>query len=369
LLLASESLANEYNFLLVTDLTRSFNLFPALRRAFLRLENLFIIDSNFTLPRAFLDWLFHSCHAYLNPSQAEGFGLPILEAMAAGKPVITCLYPPITELVDASMAFGFWPSKPMRIACSFGQIWKLGFYKAKSLASQILKAASNEDLVRRKGRKAKQRARLFEYRRVFAAFKAIFKQDLAFRHGKESNPGHGKELGSLSYKDLSGSAYKKFSVNIPTQFLKILNLGCGLNKLPGAVNLDIDQRFKPDIVHDLEQPLPFKDNTFQVIQAYHVLEHIHNLKQLMAELWRVLKPSGLLRIKVPPRDHAVAYQDPTHVRYFDLDTFDYFTRTPGRLEERKILLDNRFWAILKKARVSPTELYFELTPIKQPKQG
>jgi len=145
---------------------------------------------------------------------------------------------------------------------------------------------------------------------------------------------------------------------------KILNLGCGLNHIPGALNVDIDKRFKPDLVLDLENPLPFQDNSFDLILAYHILEHIRNFKQLMLELWRILKPGGLLKVKVPSRDHFVAYQDPTHVRFFDLHTLNYFEPNPGRLEERRILLNGKFWKIVKKFRLSPTDLYFELTPLK-----
>jgi glycosyltransferase involved in cell wall biosynthesis len=33
------------------------------------------------------DWLYKHCEALMMPSQAEGFGLPVIEAMMAGKPV------------------------------------------------------------------------------------------------------------------------------------------------------------------------------------------------------------------------------------------------------------------------------------------
>jgi len=150
----------------------------------------------------------------------------------------------------------------------------------------------------------------------------------------------------------------------PVEKPMILNLGCGLDHIPGGVNVDIDKRFKPDLVLDLEQPLPFEDSSFDLVIAYHIFEHIHNFKQLMSELWRILKPGGLLKVKVPSRDHFVAYQDPTHVRFFDLHTFDYFTPMPARLQERKILLDGKFWKIVRKFRLSSTDLYFELTPLK-----
>lgn len=65
-------------------------------------------DVHFTgfLPEAQRDWLYAHCAAYVFPSFAEGFGLPGLEAMACGAPVVssdaTCL-PEV--LGDAALYF------------------------------------------------------------------------------------------------------------------------------------------------------------------------------------------------------------------------------------------------------------------------
>lgn len=65
-------------------------------------------DVHFTgfLPEAQRDWLYAHCGAYVFPSFAEGFGLPGLEAMACGAPVVssdaTCL-PDV--LGDAALYF------------------------------------------------------------------------------------------------------------------------------------------------------------------------------------------------------------------------------------------------------------------------
>ena len=45
--------------------------------------------------------------------------------------------------------------------------------------------------------------------------------------------------------------------------------------------------------------LPFQDNTFDRIIASEVLEHIHNDEDALDELYRVLKPHGILAITVP----------------------------------------------------------------------
>lgn len=107
---------------------------------------------------------------------------------------------------------------------------------------------------------------------------------------------------------------------------KILNIGCGRNKMPGAVNLDIAPG--ADVYFDLEgcesDRMPFDDSYFDRIVASHTLEHIHNILPLMQELHRVAKPQAMLQIRVPFGGNSVAFEDPTHVRQFWPKSFEYF---------------------------------------------
>lgn len=124
---------------------------------------------------------------------------------------------------------------------------------------------------------------------------------------------------------------------------KILNIGCGRKKLPGAVNLDIHP--EADVVFDLEScgkmgvipgktpndefgigpiGMPFPDNHFDSIQASHTLEHIRNILPLMQELHRVCKPDGEIFIRVPYGSNSISFEDPTHVRQFFPKSFMYF---------------------------------------------
>ena len=58
--------------------------------------------------------------------------------------------------------------------------------------------------------------------------------------------------------------------------MKILDIGCGRNKRKDAIGIDIVKLEGVDIVCNLEEGLPFKDNTFDLVYASHILEHIHN---------------------------------------------------------------------------------------------
>lgn len=93
----------------------------------------------------------------------------------------------------------------------------------------------------------------------------------------------------------------------PCEYLQV---GCGPQVAPGFVNLDY--RWVPgvDVVWDLARPLPFPAGRFQGIFTEHCLEHFHEaeLVRLLAEMFRVLRPGGRVRIVVPSLEiHARRY--------------------------------------------------------------
>lgn len=112
---------------------------------------------------------------------------------------------------------------------------------------------------------------------------------------------------------------------------EILVVGCGKSPREDAVNLDVCELPGVDIVFDLEtchlgNRLPIEDNTFSKIIMSHVLEHIRNPLPMMQELWRVAKPGCDLMVRVPYGSSDNAWEDPTHVRPYFLDSFGYFSQ-------------------------------------------
>jgi len=77
-----------------------------------------------------------------------------------------------------------------------------------------------------------------------------------------------------------------------------INIGCGDKKLDGYVNIDLSNA---DLIHDVRQPLPYKDNSIQEIYAKHIIEHFSRAEwELIKKDWyRVLEPNGLLTIECP----------------------------------------------------------------------
>ena len=78
--------------------------------------------------------------------------------------------------------------------------------------------------------------------------------------------------------------------------------------------------------YDLEHfIIPYHDAVVDLVYASHVFEHLHDLKSMMRECWRVLKPDGKLYIVVPRKDSEKAYAA-DHVRYFTEFTFKSLER-------------------------------------------
>jgi SAM-dependent methyltransferase len=129
---------------------------------------------------------------------------------------------------------------------------------------------------------------------------------------------------------------------------KHLDLGCGpipRNPYACQVVYGVDLRADLSSEHAVmiksanlcSQPIPFEDGFFDSVSAYDFLEHIPRVIidadghtrfpfiELMDEIWRVLKPNGVLYAQTPAFPSSKAFQDPTHVNIITNRTEMYFT--------------------------------------------
>ena len=107
---------------------------------------------------------------------------------------------------------------------------------------------------------------------------------------------------------------------------RALDLGAGaVTQVPGAIRLDIARSCRPDVVADLAAPLPFRNDVFEVVGAFDVVEHVPDLVRLVEEVHRVLKPGGVFRVTTPHFSSSNVYADPTHKRALGLRSFDCFS--------------------------------------------
>jgi SAM-dependent methyltransferase len=128
----------------------------------------------------------------------------------------------------------------------------------------------------------------------------------------------------------------------PLASLPILDVGCGINKYPGAIGLDRNPNTAADVIADLDHfPFPFADNSFREVRAIHVIEHVANVIRTMEEFWRLLSPGGRAFIVTPHYTDFSSFCDPTHrwhlnsysLRYFGADNAGYGYYSAARFRE------------------------------------
>jgi len=82
----------------------------------------------------------------------------------------------------------------------------------------------------------------------------------------------------------------------------ILDVGCGDNKIEGAIGLDLRRTKNVDIIADASAKyLPFKEGVFDHVYSSHIIEHFsHRLVKDIVKKWvRVLKKGGIFEIRCP----------------------------------------------------------------------
>jgi SAM-dependent methyltransferase len=112
----------------------------------------------------------------------------------------------------------------------------------------------------------------------------------------------------------------------------ILDVGCGINKFPGAIGIDRNPRTRADVICDLDHfPYPFRDSSFDQLRAVHVIEHVSDVIRTMEEFHRLVRPGGRIHIVTPHYTDFSSFCDPTHrwhlnsfsLRYFGEDNAGY----------------------------------------------
>ena len=135
-----------------------------------------------------------------------------------------------------------------------------------------------------------------------------------------------------------------------------LDLGCGKSPREGFEGVDMyasEAKHKVDL---FKFPFPWEDSSVAEIHCSHFIEHLPlrdveprdvRLREVgtpesgemrahfvgrdflfafMDECWRVLVPGGQMHIVVPSARSDRAFQDPTHRRFINQNTFAYFSK-------------------------------------------
>ncbi|MDE6493249.1 MAG: methyltransferase domain-containing protein [Bacteroidales bacterium] len=67
-------------------------------------------------------------------------------------------------------------------------------------------------------------------------------------------------------------------------------------------------------------PIPFEDSMFDCVVSFQVIEHIKKDKELVEEMYRVLKPGGMLILSTPNKSMSLT-RNPFHIREYTPDEF------------------------------------------------
>lgn len=112
--------------------------------------------------------------------------------------------------------------------------------------------------------------------------------------------------------------------------MRLLDVGCGIKKAPGSIGIDRNPASAADVLCDLDRfPYPFADNSFDRLQAVHVIEHVSDVIRTMEEFHRLVRPGGRVYLATPHYTDFSSFCDPTHRWHLNSFSFRYFGEDHG----------------------------------------
>ena len=133
-------------------------------------ENVQINNSFGKMTREEIAIKMHGCDLFLFASHAEGFGIPLVEAMACHKAPICVNAPPMNEIVKESCGF-LVPYERIEWENYYDiMIFKKHMYSPEEYANQIIYALQHPEELEEKNIKAYERSLLYDYKKVYLKF-------------------------------------------------------------------------------------------------------------------------------------------------------------------------------------------------------
>ncbi len=169
-----------------------------------------------------------------------------------------------------------------------------------------------------------------------------------------------------AYTRLFEKVFRKNRYHLPTRPLRVMDAGVGTGAMASAFRSFLGRAFHLDAIdissamlreaqarlrnQDISltltkadlSTLPFDTNTFDVILAAHVIEHVADVNAAMAELYRVLKPGGVLICCITRRSWLGAYiQLVWRTHRADIQTAKRWLRNAGFTGVRAVPLEKQ----------------------------
>lgn len=113
-------------------------------------------------------------------------------------------------------------------------------------------------------------------------------------------------------------------------------LGAGKDRKLGYVHVDIYPFEGIDIVADVTKGLPtIADNSADEVFSQDFMEHLppESKVPVINEIWRILKPDGLMEHWIPNAGSTNDFGSPSHLSHWSLQQFEHFDIDSYRYEK------------------------------------
>lgn len=318
------------------------------------------------VPHSELYKYYSQASVFVSPSLEDGWGHVVTEALACGLPVICTTNTGAADMIREGIDGFIVPIRDV-----------------EGLKSKITYLYEHEEERRAMGEAALQRIQEFTWDKYGERICSEYERIVLAKEQQAAAPDFStvKDFYDL-YWDLtelwgtcanwSEEEYDLHFKGILNSEDRVLDVGCGdarayqqevLSSVKELHGIDIDEkavaraRLKgvQAITHDLSKRLPYDDNYFDCVIILEVLEHLFDPMFALKEMWRVMKPGGILitsvpnagylreRLKVLFRGEVNAgttdYSNPwksAHIRFFNLSSFVHMIDCCGfHIEEVK----------------------------------
>jgi SAM-dependent methyltransferase len=116
----------------------------------------------------------------------------------------------------------------------------------------------------------------------------------------------------------------------------LLDIGRTRSRNRAAIRAGTVRDARRDLIYDPNRGLPFRDNSFDAIYAFRILETVDDPLLLMEEIWRVGRAGAAVYLTVPHSSGSLnIWRDPEAGRAFNTQFFEGFE--PGSPWENRRL--------------------------------
>lgn len=189
--------------------------------------------------------------------------------------------------------------------------WKKTFYHEIGGHDKTLDVCDDHDII----------CRSYIYGNVYHIKKCLY-----VYHLHEDNTCYGEKNAKI--QEMTLDIHDKYIYQIVEKWcdikkLKKIDLCGGHSKPNGYTSVDL---LNGDILADLNDQWPFEDGEVGLFRAHDAIEHLKNPIHTMKEAYRCLTDNGWFLTMTPSTDGRGAFQDPTHVSFWNSNSFWYYTR-------------------------------------------